>query len=57
MNTKHLATLIAGAFTPWLAQAHEGHGLPGTHWHATDALGWAVAIALGLAGWYFSSRK
>ena len=38
------------------AQAHEGHGLFGSHWHATDALGFvAVAALVGLAIWM--SRK
>ena len=41
-----------------LAQAHEGHGLPGAaHWHASDALlylGVAVAVAAGL---WFTRRK
>ena len=32
-----------------LAQAHDGHGLSGGHWHATDTLGWiALALALGV---------
>jgi hypothetical protein len=35
--------------------AHDGHGLSGGHWHATDAaLGIALAVA-GLALWW--SRK
>ena len=48
------ATLTA-ALSP--AFAHEGHGLGGTHWHATDTLGFvaagvaiAVAIYLGKGG-------
>ena len=49
--TKHLSALMlmAGAS---LAQAHIGHGLPGTaHWHAGDLLllaGLALAAAAGL---------
>ena len=32
--------------------AHEGHGLAGSHWHATDAAGLAlVAVLAGLAIW------
>ena len=57
MNTKYFATLLAGAFTQMGAQAHDGHGMSGAHWHATDAVGWVVAIALAIAGWYFGSRK
>lgn len=39
-----LAQLGTSAF------AHDGHGLGGSHWHATDVLGFVVAAALvGLA--------
>ena len=35
--------------------AHDGHGLAGSHWHATDTLGFAcVALLAALALW--SSR-
>ncbi len=38
--------------------AHDGHGLSGTHWHATDAWGFAVAGALiGLALWLTRGDK
>jgi hypothetical protein len=38
------------------ALAHEGHGLFGSHWHATDALGFVVVGGLiALAVWV--SRK
>jgi len=33
------------------AAAHDGHGLIGGHWHATDVLGFAVAGLIGLAVW------
>ncbi|MBK6651736.1 MAG: hypothetical protein IPG42_19810 [Betaproteobacteria bacterium] len=46
-----ISTIAAPAF------AHEGHGLGGAHWHATDTLGFvaagvaiAVAIYLGKGG-------
>lgn len=46
------AALLAA--TP--ALAHEGHGLFGAHWHASDAWGFVLLAALvGLAIW--SSRK
>jgi hypothetical protein len=32
------------------AQAHEGHGLSGAHWHATDSVGF-VAVAVAAAIW------
>ncbi len=46
----------ATAFATLPAFAHEGHGLFGSHWHATDALGFvAVAALVGVAIWM--SRK
>ena len=50
-----LAALLAAASTPVLA--HEGHGLPGSaHWHASDVLGFAVALAI-VAGMVWWSRR
>jgi len=44
--------------TPHLgALAHDGHGLSGSHWHAWDALGFAAAVVVGVAVWYFGNRK
>ncbi len=43
--------LLAGA-----AQAHDGHGLFGAHWHATDTLGF-VALAVGVGAAIWLSRK
>jgi hypothetical protein len=38
------------------ASAHDGHGLLGAHWHASDAFGFvALAAAIGVAMWI--SRK
>ena len=47
------ATALAGLlFTSGSALAHEGHGLFGSHWHATDALGFvAVAAVVAVAVW------
>ena len=40
------------------ALAHEGHGLPGAHWHATDAFGLLLVGALvGLAIWLSRGGK
>ena len=47
-HTVWLARAVAAGIstTPWLAIAHDGHGLTGAHGHATD--GWGLA-AFGLA--------
>jgi hypothetical protein len=36
--------------------AHDGHGLGGHHWHATDALGFVVAAILVAAAVYFGKK-
>ena len=52
MKTKaSITALPALTFLPTLAHAHEGHGLGSTHWHATDAWGFAVGIAAIVAIW------
>ena len=37
--------------------AHEGHGLWGSHWHATDIFGFVTALALALGIWAIGRRK
>ena len=45
-------TALAASATTW---AHEGHGMEGSHWHATDVWGLlAVAAAVAL---YYHHRK
>ena len=40
------------------AFAHNGHNLAGTHWHATDVLGFvAAAVAIGVAVWLSRGGK
>ena len=37
------------------ALAHEGHGAPAVHWHATDLWGFvALALLVGAAIWWRS---
>ena len=51
MPTKTLASLLL-ALPGAVAVAHDGHGLHGSHWHASDVLGFVVlGIALALAVW------
>jgi len=48
-------TALLGLWAP-SASAHDGHGLLGAHWHASDAFGFvALAAAIGVAMWI--SRK
>jgi len=53
MNT--LIGLIATLATS-LALAHDGHGLPLPHWHATDTLGF-VALGVVVAAALWASRR
>ena len=34
-----------------LALAHDGHGMQGSHWHATDLLGLAFGLAVAALVW------
>lgn len=47
---------LPALLTAGLALAHDGHGLLGSHWHATDALGFVGVLAL-LAVAVWLSRK
>ncbi|MGR4869532.1 hypothetical protein ACIPRI_11775 [Variovorax sp. LARHSF232] len=49
--SRPLAAITAGASSAG-AWAHDGHGLGGAHWHATDAAIFIAAIAAaGVALW------
>jgi MYXO-CTERM domain-containing protein len=50
-----MRTALAAALStlPLAVVAHDGHGLTGPHWHATDAWGFvALAVVLGAALWW-----
>ena len=54
--TKFCALILATL--PLAALAHEGHGEPGaSHWHATDAMGFALALAIGAGLIWWNRRK
>ncbi len=48
-----LTTLATGLVLTSTAWAHDGHGLTGAHWHASDAWGFVMAAAVlsALAVW------
>ncbi len=51
------STLITGfMFAATSASAHDGHSLAGTHWHATDTLGFVLVAVLALAAVWFSRK-
>ncbi|MDO8767965.1 MAG: hypothetical protein Q7K57_04535 [Burkholderiaceae bacterium] len=38
--------------------AHDGHGLEGSHWHASDVVGFAIlAAVIGLTVWFSRGDK
>ena len=54
--TTHLIAACAGGMWATAAFAHDGHGLAGIHWHATDTWGFvAVTAMIAVAIWL--SRK
>ena len=54
--TTKLAAVCGGIISTGTVYAHDGHGLQGVHWHATDTGGFvAVAAMVAVAVWL--SRK
>jgi hypothetical protein len=57
-STKLILTGLVCTLATGAALAHEGHGMPGeSHWHSTDALGFAAAIGAALVLAWWSRRK
>jgi hypothetical protein len=52
---KHALALSAALMTS-SAFAHEGHGLVGSHWHATDPWG-LIALVLVVAAALWAARR
>ena len=52
MKTFAISTSVLLASAQVLA--HEGHGMPGSHWHSTDTLGFIVVAAIFAATLWFS---
>ena len=50
--------IIAILIRPGVAFSHEGHGLGGSHWHATDVGGFVgFGVALAVAVWLSRGNK
>ena len=50
-----LIVLSAASFSNW-TQAHDGHGLGGSHWHPTDALGFLALLVVVAAVWWVGRK-
>ena len=58
--TNALKKIAALTLVSWAGStfAHDGHGMTGSHWHATDAWGFAaVAAVLVVAVWLSGGDK
>ena len=55
MHRPLLAAALAAL--PLLAAAHQGHGAPVIHGHATDWFGYAVLAAIAAGSVWFARRK
>jgi hypothetical protein len=51
MKVPYLVPAATALIAP-LAQAHEGHGLEGTHWHASDTWGFVALVVVLLVAWF-----
>jgi len=45
------------AALPAAASAHDGHGLEGPHWHATDLWGFVALAVVAAAALWWQRRK
>lgn len=56
-DLRSLLFTVPGLLAAAAAQAHEGHGQEGLHWHAFDAWGWVALAAVAAAALWFARRK
>ena len=48
---RHPLLFTLGLVSPWIALAHDGHGIAGPHWHATDVWGFVTLAVLIAVVW------
>ena len=51
-NAISFVALVAVLTSTGSVLAHEGHGLGGAHWHATDVLGYVAVAVLAAVAWF-----
>ncbi len=54
---KKLIAACASLGVPLLAAAHDGHGLQGSHWHASDTWGFVTLAAIAAAALWLGRKK
>ena len=52
---KKIFILSEATLSSWV-QAHDGHGLAGSHWHPTDALGFLAVLVVLAAVWWVGRK-
>jgi hypothetical protein len=58
MKTLQRTAVVLVALQTGAAMAHPGHGAESAvHWHAFDAWGWALALAVAAGAWWWIRRK
>ena len=57
LNATILIAAYAMSTRASIAFAHDGHGLAGSHWHATDVLGFVVVGGLAAAAIWVSRKN
>ena len=57
LNATTLIATYAMSTRASTAFAHDGHGLAGTHWHATDVWGFVVVGGLAAAAIWVSRKN
>ena len=57
-TTTRMLSIAAGLAASGTAGAHSGHGLgDGSHWHASDAWGLVLGLALAVVALWLLRRK
>jgi hypothetical protein len=57
MKSRSLLAVALVTFSVLPTWAHEGPGGPGSHWHATDVLGFiAATVAVGAMLWWHGRK-
>jgi Na+/proline symporter len=55
--TKRTSVAIVSLLAAGVAAAHEGHGIAGPHWHASDLFGLGLAFAIWAGLFWWKGRR
>ena len=54
LNALKIIAVSPGVYCHSAVFAHDGHGLSGAHWHATDT--WGLVLMVAVAVWIITGR-